>query len=590
MDLIPLADPVRIKTIPRDDPSAEAGMAGALAAFLSVLGGNAGDTPTPVGQSAPEGARTEVAAASATPIRFFDDAATGTAGTPDASAGPASGAPASGEDVLPEPAIPEVVTGTSEAGIAEAEAEAPAMPAVRPNDPPPDTAHGAQAASDAPVQRPHVLGPPPATGGSLPVGDGTAVGDRATDPETGRSVREGKSGAKPVAMPAQAAMPSGDSQAMRPSGAREGDAGRPAAMADLQIGERVSTGYTVSRAESGRVAPVPPRDQGAGGSGHPLPASEDAPRVPAADDRASPAPGLRPVAVPTASAAPESVAATPRLFATAETAGAERADRQAPPVTPSRPAGAQAVGGTAGLPQPTPPAAAEAAGRTPAGTSPARAGREDVAASPTAQAVAASPTVAAGRGGTLPADSAWHIPTAADAEPAEIPIDPADPLASTADAAPLARDADRVAAGHPATGALPPGLGHRLAAAISQFPDRPVEITLSPEELGRVRLTLTTHDGALTMMIQADQPETLDLMRRNIESLAQDFRDLGYQELSFSFGQDRDPRHPPGAAGTIAAAGNDTRQEIAATETPGETPGRDRVRTAAEGGGLDLRL
>ncbi len=131
-----------------------------------------------------------------------------------------------------------------------------------------------------------------------------------------------------------------------------------------------------------------------------------------------------------------------------------------------------------------------------------------------------------------------------------------------------------------------PGLGHRLAEAVSQFPDRPVEITLSPEELGRVRLTLTTHDGALTMMIQADRPETLDLMRRNIDSLAQDFRDLGYQELSFSFGQDRDPWHPPDAVVTNIAPGSDALPEIAATEAPG----RDRVRLATEGGGLDLRL
>ena len=170
--------------------------------------------------------------------------------------------------------------------------------------------------------------------------------------------------------------------------------------------------------------------------------------------------------------------------------------------------------------------------------------------------------------------------------PADLLAEPGDPIAATADAAPAARGADRAAAGHPLTGALPAGLGHRLAEAVSQFPDRPVEITLSPEELGRVRLTLTTHDGALTMMIQADRPETLDLLRRNIDSLAQDFRDLGYQDLTFSFGQERNPRQSPDAGPLIALAETDAPPAPAAIGAPGH----DRTRLVADGGGLDLRL
>lgn len=574
MDLIPLADPARIKTIPRDDPSAEAGMAGALAAFLSVLAGNAGDTPAPGGQSAAAGTRTEIAATSGTSIPFFDDTAPMTARTPGVSAGPAPG-----DDALPGPVLPGVINGTFVARIAEAATDAPAMQAVRPNDAPPDTAHGVHAASDDPAQRMETPGQPPATGGSLPIGSGTARSDRTTDPETRTAEREVKPGAKSDAMPGQAAMPRGETQDARPSSAREDQAGRPAGAPDLRTGERVSAGYTVSRAEPGKGAPVPPNDQGAGGFS--VPPSDDAPRVPAAEARAPAVPGLRPVAVPAAPAAPDSVAATQHQFATAETSGAESAGRQTPPVTSSRPAGAQTIGSPDDPPRSA--AAADAAGRTSDGASPVRAGREDAAAPPAAQAVAASPAVAAGRGEVEPVGGAVQITAAAEAEPAEILIEPGDPAAMTADAAPPSRGSDRVVAGHPATAALPPGLGHRLAEAVSQFPDRPVEITLSPEELGRVRLTLTTHDGALTMMIQADRSETLDLMRRNIDSLAQDFRDLGYQELSFSFGQDRDPRQSPD---TSATRGNDALSEVAVPEAPG----RDRVRPVAGGGGLDLRL
>jgi hypothetical protein len=79
----------------------------------------------------------------------------------------------------------------------------------------------------------------------------------------------------------------------------------------------------------------------------------------------------------------------------------------------------------------------------------------------------------------------------------------------------------------------------RLAELARHHAGQTIEIALSPEELGRVRMSFSTHDGGLAMTIQADRPETLDLMRRHIESLAEDFRDLGFQDLSFAFGNDQ---------------------------------------------------
>ena len=130
--------------------------------------------------------------------------------------------------------------------------------------------------------------------------------------------------------------------------------------------------------------------------------------------------------------------------------------------------------------------------------------------------------------------------------------------------------------------ALPPGFGHRLAEAVAHFPDRGVELTLSPEELGRVRMMLSTHDGALTLSIQADRPETIDLMRRHIDQLAEDFRDLGFTDVSFSFGRDE-----------TASGGQRAERE---TNDPAAVSEADRpVRNAsapagAPPGGLDLRL
>ncbi|MEL7116941.1 MAG: flagellar hook-length control protein FliK, partial [Pseudomonadota bacterium] len=63
-----------------------------------------------------------------------------------------------------------------------------------------------------------------------------------------------------------------------------------------------------------------------------------------------------------------------------------------------------------------------------------------------------------------------------------------------------------------------------------------IEIALKPEELGRVRMLITLADGALQVSLAAERPETADLMRRNLDILAQDFRELGYQDVSFDFG------------------------------------------------------
>lgn len=130
---------------------------------------------------------------------------------------------------------------------------------------------------------------------------------------------------------------------------------------------------------------------------------------------------------------------------------------------------------------------------------------------------------------------------------------------------------------------LPAGFGQHLADVAARFPDRPVELTLSPEELGRVRMTFTTGDGALTMTLAADRPETLDLLRRHIDVLAQDFRDLGFANLSFSFAQGDDSPPPE----TVAAA--DTDAPAAAAPASARDPAT-RPSARSSDGGLDLRL
>jgi flagellar hook-length control protein FliK len=76
----------------------------------------------------------------------------------------------------------------------------------------------------------------------------------------------------------------------------------------------------------------------------------------------------------------------------------------------------------------------------------------------------------------------------------------------------------------------------QIATAITNQAGKATEIALNPEELGRVRLSITATDGAITLNVFAERPETNDLLRRHIDVLAQEFRSLGYDTISFSFG------------------------------------------------------
>lgn len=83
----------------------------------------------------------------------------------------------------------------------------------------------------------------------------------------------------------------------------------------------------------------------------------------------------------------------------------------------------------------------------------------------------------------------------------------------------------------------PRPVAHQLADAVRTASSGTIEVKLAPEELGRVKLSLTPSEAGLTITVLADRPETLDLIRRNIDVFAQDLRQQGHQNLSFQFGQ-----------------------------------------------------
>jgi flagellar hook-length control protein FliK len=125
-------------------------------------------------------------------------------------------------------------------------------------------------------------------------------------------------------------------------------------------------------------------------------------------------------------------------------------------------------------------------------------------------------------------------------------------------------------------------VAHQLAQALATNGPGQSDILLDPEELGRVRMSLQAGDATISMVIQADRPETADLMRRHLDQLALDFKAMGYQDISFSFaGQGRE--HDRGdQEQEFQASDNIVRSESRPVAAP---PGR----TAAPGS-LDLRL
>ena len=46
---------------------------------------------------------------------------------------------------------------------------------------------------------------------------------------------------------------------------------------------------------------------------------------------------------------------------------------------------------------------------------------------------------------------------------------------------------------------------------------------------------MAVSENGMTVVVIADRPETLDLLRRNIGELNQSFMDMGYDDISFTF-------------------------------------------------------
>ncbi len=122
----------------------------------------------------------------------------------------------------------------------------------------------------------------------------------------------------------------------------------------------------------------------------------------------------------------------------------------------------------------------------------------------------------------------------------------------------------------------------QLVQAARSAIDGMVEVKLSPEELGRVRLAMTTAESGMTVLVTAERPETLDLIRRNIDIFAADLTEQGFTDLNFSFGDEGD-REQTDAGETVSA-------KSAISDGPVVFEGRMDMAGHTTDGRVDIRL
>lgn len=155
-------------------------------------------------------------------------------------------------------------------------------------------------------------------------------------------------------------------------------------------------------------------------------------------------------------------------------------------------------------------------------------------------------------GGTQPAPPPTEAPTEPSTDLAffdevALPVDAADPQAGTVAGLPLGGSSAIPASGSlQAWGlaSLPPAsltqLAAQIGASLAQHGNGVTEFTLSPKELGTVRISLqpeAPNSDRMVVLLSFDRPETLELFRRHADQLSAALDAAGYGGSSLGFAQ-----------------------------------------------------
>ncbi len=128
----------------------------------------------------------------------------------------------------------------------------------------------------------------------------------------------------------------------------------------------------------------------------------------------------------------------------------------------------------------------------------------------------------------------------------------------------------------------------QIAEVLRNTREGTIEISLQPEELGRVRLSLHGAEGAMTLQVHSERPETAELIRRHIALLQEEIRSLGYESVSIDLANGEDNRREPAQTPNDSSPAFGDIAPIEAVSGNG-TPAAG-VPIAVALGGLDLRI
>lgn len=135
------------------------------------------------------------------------------------------------------------------------------------------------------------------------------------------------------------------------------------------------------------------------------------------------------------------------------------------------------------------------------------------------------------------------------------------------------------------------GVAVQVAEVISTARERSIELKLYPEELGRVSMTLSHDGGALTVALTAERGDTLELMRRHIDLLGQELRQLGYGSVDFTFGDGQAGNGRSQGAANTRSADTGASGLVAGPDTAADSVANSARATAATVvGGMDIRM
>lgn len=131
-------------------------------------------------------------------------------------------------------------------------------------------------------------------------------------------------------------------------------------------------------------------------------------------------------------------------------------------------------------------------------------------------------------------------------------------------------------------------VSRQIAEAVVQMTDDRIEIALSPEELGSVRLVLSRGEAGNVLTVWIDRPEVLEMMRRHSEVMLADLRQSGLGDASLDL---RDGSTGAGGRGQAdhPAWSHSDRQDRGRTGRQGEKMAIG-IGGASHAAGLDQRL